>query len=209
MNQTVLVQATQGFAEADSEFQRFLKRKPALSLEHSIQRLRKVILGRCYRPMIEIIGQFHHVVEKPLGGVLTHMKKIDQTFILAGDRIKSLDAFNFAVKGAVVLETIAIDDLQRAQSARDATSHPDVTVGPAPDKPKQRIIGNVGFPPFLRLPTLIAVHSTLLVAEGPFNPHRPNCATALLSPNHGPRVCDPQQYPQLENLSNTLTRLAA
>ncbi|SPE51250.1 hypothetical protein SBV1_130119 [Verrucomicrobia bacterium] len=103
---------------------------------------RKLVVVRC---RVEIVRQFHDIVEVAVGLVAPDMEQGQLAGMLAGDLFEALDAFELAPEGPVILEGVAPNDLGGAQDAGGlAASQPDVTIGAAADAAEQVIIGNGG-----------------------------------------------------------------
>jgi hypothetical protein len=70
------------------------------------------------------------------------MQNRHQSRMRAGYRLEVLDAEEFALKRAVVIEAVATDDFGGAERAQDAAGQPDFPAGALADTPKQFVIGD-------------------------------------------------------------------
>ena len=94
-------------------------------------------------PFAPIVRQFHHVIEIADVIVAADLQDIHQTVVGAGERLEPEQALEFAFEMLGVLETLAVDDLHRAQRADGVARHPDFAVSAVPNQAQQLVIGDL------------------------------------------------------------------
>ena len=80
---------------------------------------------------IRIVRQFHDIVEVALA--FADVENVHLAFVGTRDGLEFLDAVEFALKGAVVVEGAAPDDFDGAKGAHDVAGQPNLAVAAAPD----------------------------------------------------------------------------
>jgi hypothetical protein len=86
------------------------------------------------------VPQFHHIVKVLLRPA--DLENVHQSLVCAGDRLEALDALELALERLAVLEHIAPDDFNRAQSSQAIPRQPDLAVATAANQPEQFMIGD-------------------------------------------------------------------
>ena len=89
------------------------------------------------------VRQFHHVVEVTVPIVAPDLEDIDHAFVRARDRLELLDAGILSFVGALVLETVAIDDFDGAIRANHVARQPDLAIAAEANQAQQFVIGNL------------------------------------------------------------------
>jgi hypothetical protein len=121
--------------------------KAAVSVEVVAESMRNVQIRNCWdagelpRPRISdlgvrirsIIRQFHNVIEAGVFFVPTDVENRELAGMGARDRLKTLDALEFAVERARVGEAVSENDFGGSKMAENVSSEPDFTVRTGPD----------------------------------------------------------------------------
>lgn len=102
------------------------------------QRPRRVAPFVNLRAASLVIGQFQHVVE-PVR-IATEVQNVDLAGMTARDGLEPLNARQFPLEGAVILEIPLVDELHRAPRAHDIVRQPDLAVTAPADVPNERVI---------------------------------------------------------------------
>ncbi len=76
------------------------------------------------------VRQFHDVIEIVLG--TADLEDVHQALMRAGDGLEALDPAELAFEGAIVLENVAIDELDGAEGPESVPGEPDFAVAPPP-----------------------------------------------------------------------------
>ncbi len=123
-----------------SDLQALPVRQPALLRQFAPQRPRRVAPFVNLLAASLIIGQFHDVIE-PVR-TATHVEDVELAGMTARDGLEALDARQFPLEGAVILEIPPVDELHRAPRAHDIARQPNLAVTAPANRPDQRVIGN-------------------------------------------------------------------
>jgi len=107
-----------------------------------LERLGHITIWENFFTGLNIVGEFHHVVEKTGGVIASDVQQTDLRVLAERHRLESLDAGELAVEGTVFVEAGAADDLHRAVNAGDTAREPDFTVGAAAHRSEERVIRN-------------------------------------------------------------------
>ena len=91
---------------------------------------------------IQIVGQFHHVIEIPRRIVAPHVQNIDVAFVRAGNRFEFENAGKLALVWFILLERRAMNHFDGPISARRASGQPYFTIAATADAPEQFVVGN-------------------------------------------------------------------
>ena len=91
---------------------------------------------------IGIVCQFHHVIEAASGFITADMEQSQLAGMLSRDLLEPLDAFKFALEGAVILEGVPSDNLHPAEDTGGAARQPDLPISAPANAAQEFIVVN-------------------------------------------------------------------